>query len=90
MNNCQYARSGDIVKVKRDCVAAQVWAEKLPQLKWWQRLLNYPEVVFTVVSERYQEPRCGIGGTYSTIVDEQGNYYEIPRCFLQVVLKIVK
>lgn len=86
MNDCRDACIGDIVRVKRDNPTARVWADKLPHLNWWQRLWHRPEILFTVMSERFQEPRCGIGGTYSTIVDENGNQYEIPRCFLQVVV----
>ncbi|MBU0531616.1 MAG: hypothetical protein ABIG32_02285 [Candidatus Uhrbacteria bacterium] len=56
----------------------------LPRRTWWQQLLGRPRRTFTVVSERRQPPRGQIGGTYTTIQDDDGKTYEIPACFLEV------
>lgn len=54
----------------------------LPRRNWFLRLFGVKPISFVVLSSRYQSPISQIGGTYSTIQDDEGNQYEIPECFL--------
>lgn len=79
-------KPGDMVIAKYDKRAMRQWIQGLPRLKWWQRLLRYPDIVFKVVSNRYQEIH-GQGRTFSVIEDCSGRQYEIPQHFLTLVFR---
>lgn len=88
MKGLQQFSEGEKVRPKQSKdrgvrIAIQIWTKDWPCRSFWQWLRLVPAPTFTVVSNRWQQPRCGIGGTYTTIRDNNGAEHEIPQCFLE-------
>lgn len=58
------------------------FGDPLPKRAFWQWILGRPRPTFKVVSERFQPPMSQVGGTYVTVMGDNGQTYEIAACFL--------